>query len=138
LVVNPVQLIQISFVPYLETVGFQKMPTMTEAAVSSGCDTPVLKERAGGATQENAKAILQPQVTAAKEKYRHISAYHSQIQHSCLSRDSGVTPSFIGFRNLMVIVLGSAHSPVSQFRCNDGKLIEFIITSSCHESTING
>lgn len=84
---------------------------MTGDAVSSGRDTPVATERASrGAIQENAKTVLWPQATAVKGKYRHIHAYHSQIQHSCLSRDSGVTPSFIGFRNLMVIVLGSNHS----------------------------
>ncbi|KAL3483795.1 MBOAT, membrane-bound O-acyltransferase family-domain-containing protein [Aspergillus germanicus] len=37
--------------------------------------------------------------------YRHVIAIHSQVRHSCLSRDSTNTPSFIGFRNLMVVVL---------------------------------
>ncbi|KAL1967869.1 hypothetical protein VTN77DRAFT_2558 [Rasamsonia byssochlamydoides] len=43
--------------------------------------------------------------TKERSKYRHIAAYHSEIRHSCLSRDSAANPSFIGFRNLMVIVL---------------------------------
>lgn len=45
-------------------------------------------------------------------KYRHVAAVHSKVQSSCLSHDSEAAPSFLGFRNLMVIVLGmwrSAH-----------------------------
>ena len=38
-------------------------------------------------------------------KYRHVAAYHYQRQVSCLSRESPVSPDFLGFRNLMVIVL---------------------------------
>ncbi|WEW57870.1 diacylglycerol O-acyltransferase [Emydomyces testavorans] len=40
-----------------------------------------------------------------RSKYRHVAAYHSQIRPSCLSRESNVSPSFFGFRNLMVLVL---------------------------------
>lgn len=39
-------------------------------------------------------------------KYRHVAAYHAQLRHSSLSRDAETTPSFLGFRNLMVLVLG--------------------------------
>ncbi|KAM3431056.1 hypothetical protein MY4824_007350 [Beauveria thailandica] len=38
-------------------------------------------------------------------KYRHVEATHSLVRPSCLSHDSNVSPSFLGFRNLMVIVL---------------------------------
>ncbi|CAF9913553.1 MAG: hypothetical protein HETSPECPRED_001594 [Heterodermia speciosa] len=38
-------------------------------------------------------------------KYRHVAAVHSRSRTSCLSSDSDTTPSFLGFRNLMVIVL---------------------------------
>lgn len=42
-----------------------------------------------------------------KEKpYRHVFAVHSRPKTSCLSHDSKETPSFLGFRNLMVIMLG--------------------------------
>lgn len=37
--------------------------------------------------------------------YRHTAAVHSKNNTSCLSHDSAQTPSFLGFRNLMVIVL---------------------------------
>lgn len=40
-------------------------------------------------------------------KYRHIAAVHSRVRTSCLSRDTEQTPSFLGFRNLMVIVLST-------------------------------
>lgn len=43
---------------------------------------------------------------AFRNKYRHVEAVHSKSKPSCLSHDTTETPSFIGFRNLMVIVLG--------------------------------
>ena len=42
-----------------------------------------------------------------QKKYRHVAAVHSKTQPSCLSHDSDAAPSFVGFRNLMVIVLGT-------------------------------
>jgi diacylglycerol O-acyltransferase-1 len=41
-----------------------------------------------------------------RSKYRHVAAYHSKLQHSSLSREADVLPNFLGFRNLMVLVLG--------------------------------
>lgn len=41
-----------------------------------------------------------------RSKYRHVAAYHSKSQHSSLSREADVLPNFLGFRNLMVLVLG--------------------------------
>lgn len=47
------------------------------------------------------------------KKYRHVAAVHSKERAACLSHDSVDTPSFLGFRNLMVIVLGmSLHNDV--------------------------
>ncbi|KAK3380206.1 MBOAT, membrane-bound O-acyltransferase family-domain-containing protein [Lasiosphaeria ovina] len=40
-----------------------------------------------------------------RKKYRHVEAVHSSSTPSCLSHDATETPSFLGFRNLMVIVL---------------------------------
>jgi len=45
-------------------------------------------------------------VSPPSAKYRHVAAIHSKIRSSCLSHDSEAAPSFLGFRNLMVIVLG--------------------------------
>ncbi|KAF6838056.1 MBOAT family protein [Colletotrichum plurivorum] len=42
---------------------------------------------------------------AVQRKYRHVAAVHRNSRPSTLSHDSNSTPSFLGFRNLMVIVL---------------------------------
>lgn len=68
-------------------------------------------EHSGAPVSTNAsapnKAEVQMQSSGPRRsKYRHIAAYHSQLRHSSLSRDTDVTPSFLGFRNLMVLVLG--------------------------------
>ena len=41
----------------------------------------------------------------AKKKYRHVAAVHTDSKTSCLSHESKATPSFVGFRNLMVLTL---------------------------------
>ncbi|KAK4106795.1 hypothetical protein N658DRAFT_503192 [Parathielavia hyrcaniae] len=46
---------------------------------------------------------------AFRRKYRHVEAIHSSSKPSCLSHDATETPSFLGFRNLMVIVLVAAN-----------------------------
>lgn len=43
--------------------------------------------------------------TQGRVKYRHVAAVHARSRKSCLSSDSERSPSFLGFRNLMVIVL---------------------------------
>lgn len=41
-------------------------------------------------------------------KYNHLFAIHSKSKASCLtSQDAEETPSFVGFRNLMVLMLGT-------------------------------
>jgi diacylglycerol O-acyltransferase 1 len=47
---------------------------------------------------------------AFQKKYRHVAAIHSKSQPSTLSHDAASAPSFLGFRNLMVIVLGTPRS----------------------------
>jgi diacylglycerol O-acyltransferase-1 len=49
--------------------------------------------------------VAQSRKSRPQKKYRHVAAVHSIARTSCLSHDSPTTPSFIGFRNLMVIVL---------------------------------
>jgi len=44
---------------------------------------------------------------SGRKKYKHIFAVHSSPKTSCLSSDSTKTPSFAGFRNLLVLVLGT-------------------------------
>lgn len=50
-------------------------------------------------------------------KYRHVAAVHSRSRTSCLSSDSDKTPNFLGFRNLMVIVLSEPSSLVVSYTC---------------------
>lgn len=47
-----------------------------------------------------------PSRTVKKTKYRHVFATHSQSRMSCLTHGAP-TPSFVGFRNLMILVLGA-------------------------------
>ena len=42
---------------------------------------------------------------SSSRKYLHVNAVHSKNRASCLSHDTQVSPSFLGFRNLMVLVL---------------------------------
>lgn len=55
-------------------------------------------------------------VKTSQKKYRHVVVVHSQVRSSCLSHDSDAAPSFIGFRNLMVIVLGKRRRLVRRCR----------------------
>lgn len=45
-------------------------------------------------------------------KYRHVFATHSLERSSCLSHDAEKSPNFVGFRNLMVLVLSTHSSPI--------------------------
>ena len=64
-------------------------------------------------TNDNPKDIPYPNVQPEKppavtnDKYRHVMAVHNEARTSCLSHDSPASPSFLGFRNLMVLVLST-------------------------------
>ena len=45
------------------------------------------------------------ELTKTPAKYLHVRAVHFQNKISCLSNESETSPSFMGFRNLMVLVL---------------------------------
>ena len=49
--------------------------------------------------------------TQGRVKYRHVAAVHARLRKSCLSSDSEQSPSFLGFRNLMVVVLSKLLVP---------------------------
>lgn len=55
--------------------------------------------------KDNNDSTKQELRRAFTQKYRHVIAIHSKSRPSALSRDATETPSFLGFRNLMVIVL---------------------------------
>lgn len=82
------------------------------AAMSSVLSPPQLGESGKTQRRTNGTAVLDHQASTAisgnakvTPKYRHVAAVHSRQRASCLSQDSEVSPSFLGFRNLMVIVL---------------------------------
>jgi diacylglycerol O-acyltransferase-1 len=54
---------------------------------------------------------------ARDTKYRHVFATHSSSRTSCLSQDADKVPSFVGFRNLMILVL-SMHSLLPRIAAN--------------------
>lgn len=61
-------------------------------------------------TEELKKALLR--------KYRHTVAVHSKVRPSTLSHDASQTPSFIGFRNLGLIVLSKSVSSCATIPCH--------------------
>lgn len=65
-------------------------------------------------------------------KYRHVEAVHSTPRNSYLSHDSNVSPSFLGFRNLMVLVLGKSYPRNEDFR----SLFLIVFVGSCHEPAL--
>jgi len=95
------------------------MATLTQMAASSALDSStanasVLRHRPSHEPNANANSISNTSRDRDRErtrdtKYRHVFATHSLTRTSCLSHDADKTPSFVGFRNLMILVL-SKHS----------------------------
>lgn len=46
-----------------------------------------------------------------RSKYRHVEALHKVSRPSVLSHDSQQAPSFLGFRNLMVLTISESTCP---------------------------
>ena len=81
--------------------------------------TPNPPTSAGGHTDTDTKGSSKGPKEDSKKlkkallrKYRHTVAVHSQVRPSTLSHDAKQTPSFIGFRNLGLIVLSKLAHPV--------------------------
>ncbi|KAJ4334470.1 hypothetical protein N0V95_009157 [Ascochyta clinopodiicola] len=93
--------------------------TQTDANISTQINgnTPT---RSNGAPRKRSK----------DSKYRHVFATHAETRTSCLSHDSENTPSFVGFRNLMILVL-----IVSNLRLMIVNLQKYgvLICISCHD-----
>lgn len=79
--------------------------TTRTGAITSAREESQLNSRKGA---QNEAEVSPPSTSTAKKrsKYRHVAAYHSEARHSSLSREADVLPNFLGFRNLMVLVLG--------------------------------
>jgi hypothetical protein len=76
-------------------------------ALPTPSDSPTNGSANGSAN--GSKDISEPR-KGSRQKYRHVHAIHSTSKPSCLSHDATEMPSFLGFRNLMVIVLGEQSS----------------------------
>lgn len=90
------------------------MATLTQMASTSSIDVPkdsqaVYRGKAPELETETEPAPTQKSKSSAQRirdtKYRHVFATHSLSRTSCLSHDAQESPSFVGFRNLMVLVL---------------------------------
>ncbi|KAI1096355.1 MBOAT, membrane-bound O-acyltransferase family-domain-containing protein [Rostrohypoxylon terebratum] len=86
------------------------MDSATVTSVETDTGTASLR-RIGAVDETNGKSASSngqtngEKKTFAFKKYRHVTAVHSQTRPSTLSHDARAPPSFLGFRNLMVIVL---------------------------------
>ena len=84
------------------------MATLTQMAASSAVDVSHANASVyrGKKTEQKAYSTTK---CIRDTKYRHVFATHSLMRTSCLSQDAETSPSFVGFRNLMILVL-STHS----------------------------
>lgn len=81
------------------------MATRT-GSVKSAREESQLNSTNGAIQNETEVSPPSTSTTRKRSKYRHVAAYHSEARHSSLSREADVLPNFLGFRNLMVLVLG--------------------------------
>jgi hypothetical protein len=79
--------------------------TLTNTSIATALDmsseSSSLHRRKPSEHKANGHTTQRPKDT----KYRHVFATHAQQRTSCLSQDAESSPSFVGFRNLMVLVL---------------------------------
>jgi diacylglycerol O-acyltransferase-1 len=116
------------------------MATITHTAKVTGADVPAdgpaPLRRSGTSHVNHTNGFSTPQPLSqirtpyAKRKYRHVAAVHREAHPSCLSHDSNASPSFLGFRNLMIIVLGKR-------RRNCQKMKGHLHNSSCRKFAID-
>jgi len=56
-----------------------------------------------GASPNGSKKV--PMRETRSQPYKHASAVHKEEKISCLTQGQGTYPSFVGFRNLMILVI---------------------------------
>jgi hypothetical protein len=87
------------------------MAATIDTATSTAVASEISDVLNGNATRNGDSLSGSPDGSKLKggfsQKYKHVTAVHSRPKASCLSHDSHAAPSFLGFRNLMVIVLGT-------------------------------
>ena len=60
-------------------------------------------------TEPSPEELKRKRKEALDRKYKHAFAIHSKPRTSCLSHEAVEIPSFLGFRNLMVLVLSKLY-----------------------------
>jgi diacylglycerol O-acyltransferase-1 len=98
------------------------MATLTQAS-STGLDTredtsirsrqPYIESNGNGNgnASKQTNGPTHRRTRSKDSKYRHVFATHSESRITCLSHESTETTSFVGFRNLMVLVLSTPMLP---------------------------
>lgn len=83
--------------------------TSSEVPSNAGLDSPTESKTQG--IQANGTSTQRPSSRGKglESKYNHVFPVHSERKTSCLSHDAEATPNFVGFRNLMALVLGMIH-----------------------------
>ncbi|KAI0131633.1 MBOAT, membrane-bound O-acyltransferase family-domain-containing protein [Hypoxylon sp. NC0597] len=83
------------------------MDSATTTSLETSTETASLRrvDAANGSSATVSNQDAEKDKTFAFKKYRHVAAVHSESRPSTLSHDARAPPSFLGFRNLMVIVL---------------------------------
>ena len=105
--------LSISYFPRQLAIHFTVLEIMAlaeENSTATALESPAAATRRSHVNLNGLSSLsklqpLEPIRPRMKRKYRHVAAVHSMPRTSCLSHDSEVAPSFLGFRNLMVIVL---------------------------------
>ena len=93
----------------LQQMATSDMPT-TASLNGTLVKRPHEFERVAQAQRTEESVKDNPSTTKKRVKYRHVAAVHARSRISCLSSDSETNPSFLGFRNLMVIVVSKSFS----------------------------
>ncbi|KAK8158182.1 MBOAT, membrane-bound O-acyltransferase family-domain-containing protein [Phyllosticta citribraziliensis] len=95
------------------------MASSIETAITTSTDIPIARpekqytdtspnSNGSAHTQTNGHTNGTPNGSAplpTGTKYNHVVAVHRKVRASCLSQDAEKPPSFVGFRNLMILVL---------------------------------
>ncbi|KAL2355878.1 diacylglycerol acyltransferase DGAT2 [Cryomyces antarcticus] len=111
--------------------------TLIDTAVATSHELPNTissnQSNAGQTKPVQSKDEVQAPLSSSKmrsKKFRHTFAIHSTRKASCLSHDSEAAPSFLGFKNLMVLML-----IVSNLRLmiENFKKYGVLICLSCHD-----
>lgn len=120
----------LSFVQVTEVVhatARSAMATITQMATGTAFDVPQasLSRYRGKTTEQKTNSTTK---RIRDTKYRHVFATHSATRTSCLSHDAESSPSFVGFRNLMILVLSThPRRRLCPRKANECSCIQFAI-----------